>query len=133
MTISANTRVQDVFNQFNQLFPFLRLEFYKRPHQDNEGSEIRDQISHETLLGSLNPKLVDKSFVVNPEMTVAEFEKMMSDEFGLNVQVFRKSAGIWLQTTATDGWSLEKQNGKGERSTKDYDIKPIEMKDLDLE
>lgn len=133
MTISANTRVQDVFNQFNQLFPFLRLEFYKRPHQDNEGSEIRDQISHETLLGSLNPKLVDKSFVVNPEITVAEFEKMMSDEFGLNVQVFRKSAGIWLQTTATDGWSLEKQNGKGERSTKDYDIKPIEMKDLDLE
>jgi hypothetical protein len=133
MTISANTRVQDVFNQFNQLFPFLRLEFYKTPHQDNEGSEIRDQISHETLLGSLNPKLVDKSFVVNPEMTVAEFEKMMSDEFGLNVQVFRKSAGIWLQTTATDGWSLEKQNGKGERSTKDYDIKPVEMKDLDLE
>lgn len=133
MTISTHTKVQDVFNEFNQLFPFLKLEFYKNPHEDNEGSEVKDQVSHGTLLGELNPDLMDKSFKVDPSMTVADFEKMMHEEFNLNVQVFRKSAGLWLQTTATDGWSLEKQNGKGERSTKDYDIKPIEMKDLDLD
>lgn len=133
MTISAQTKVQEVFNQFNKLFPFLRLEFYKTPHDDNQGSRIQDQVSHERLLGELNPLIEKGDFEVDPQMTVADFEAMMHEKFNLNVQVFRKSAGIWLQTTATDGWSLEKQNGKGERSIVDYDIKPIEMKDLDLE
>ena len=51
----------------------------------------------------------------------------------LNLQVFRKSSDIWLQTSATDHWTLEKQNGKGQRSTIDYDIEPINIKDFDLE
>jgi len=70
---------------------------------------------------------------ITGEMTVAEFEKMMKDTLKLNVQVFRKSAKIWLQTTSTDHWSLEKQNGKGERSTTDYNIEPLDITDFDVD
>ncbi len=133
MKISSETKVKDVFNQFNQVFPFLRLEFYKSAHEDSEGSKIEDQVSHDTLIKDLNPDINETIFEIDSQMSVADFEKMMRQNFGLNVQVFRKSASIWLQTTATDAWSLEKQNGKGERSIVDYDIQPVEMKDFDLE
>ncbi len=133
MKISSETTVQEVFNQFTQYFPYLKIEFYKSSHQDSEGSKVEDQVSHSTLLGELNPNIIEATFDIYPAMSVADFEKLMRDSFGLNVQVFRKSNSIWLQTTATDAWSLEKQNGKGERSTVDYDIQPIEMKDFDLD
>lgn len=43
-------------------------------------------------------------------MTVSELEQHFADVYGLSVQVFRKSGEVWLETTTTDNWSLEKQN-----------------------
>lgn len=133
MKLSNQSTVQEIFDQFSAQFSYLRLEFYKREHLSNEGSKSFDQVSHHTTLGQLNPTLTETTFLIDPTMTVSEFEKMMSDIYQLNVQVFRKSADIWLQTTATDHWSLEKQNGKGHRSTEDYDIQPIDITDFDVE
>ena len=66
-------------------------------------------------------------------MTVGEFEKIFYEKTSLGVQVFRKSAGIWLQTSSTDSWTLEKQNGKGERSDSHVEIDPIDITDFDVE
>ena len=46
-------------------------------------------------------------------MTVAELEGKFRNEYGLEVQVSRKSGLLWLETTMTDNWSLEKQNEHG--------------------
>ena len=35
------------------------------------------------------------------------------DQYGIHVQVFRKSKSLWLETTATDNWSLREQNKTG--------------------
>ena len=43
-------------------------------------------------------------------MKVAELENDFSGQFGLQVQVFRKSGEVWLQTTKTDNWTLIEQN-----------------------
>ena len=133
MKISATSTVQDIFNQFNDAFPYLRLEFYHHAHDENMGSSKQDQVSHQTLLKQLNPHLHENDIKLDPTMTVADFEKIMQDKFKLNVQVFRKSVDIWLQTSATDHWTLEKQNGKGQRSAEDHNIAPIEITDFDLE
>jgi hypothetical protein len=47
-------------------------------------------------------------------MKVGAFEQLFHESFGLNVQVFRKSYGKWLQTWATDVWSLKEQNQRGQ-------------------
>lgn len=133
MKLSNSSTVQQIFDQFNAQFPYLRLEFYKHEHKSNEGSKSFDQVSHQTKLSQLNPALAETTFSIDPAMSVSDLEKMMRDVYHLNVQVFRKSADIWLQTTATDHWSLEKQNGKGHRSTDDYDIQPIDITDFDVE
>jgi hypothetical protein len=45
---------------------------------------------------------------------VNELEGRFQDDFGLSVQVFRKSGKLWLETTATDNWTLAEQNNQGE-------------------
>ena len=45
---------------------------------------------------------------MTPQLTVETLESMFEDEFGLHVQVFRKSGETWLQTSVTDHWTLEK-------------------------
>ena len=53
-------------------------------------------------------------------MTVNELEQRFSDVYGLGVQVFRKSGNVWLETTVTDGWTLEQQNKQGESLDKAF-------------
>lgn len=50
---------------------------------------------------------------MNGEISVGVFEKMLEDRFGLFIQVYRKSYGTWLQTWATDMWTLDEQNNRG--------------------
>ena len=57
---------------------------------------------------------------VKEDMKVSDFEKMFHDKFGLNVQVFRKSGNLWMQTTSTDHWTLAEQNRKGGSSELHY-------------
>jgi hypothetical protein len=133
MKLTGKTIVQSIFDEFNKQFPFLRLEFYTNAHADTMGSKSNDQVSHHILLEKLNPALTEAEFIIDPEMTVSDFEKMMKEKYQLYVQVFRKSSDIWLQTSATDHWTLQKQNGKGERSLIDYNIDPIDITDFDVE
>lgn len=133
MKIQKTSTVQHIFDQFNNVFPYLKLEFFSKEHEDHKGNKPEDIISHSTLLSSINPELLEKDFIISEEMTVSAFEKMMKDNFNLNVQVFRKSNDLWLQTTATDHWTLQKQNGKGQRSTVKYDIDTIDITDFDVD
>lgn len=133
MKIQQQSTVQNIFDQFSTVFPYLKLEIYRKGHQDSEGSKSEDLISHNTFLKEINPDLIDKTFNIDHDMTVTEFEKMMEDEFCLNIQVFRKSNALWLQTTTTDHWTLRKQNEKGHRSTIDYNIEPVDIRDFDVD
>jgi hypothetical protein len=51
---------------------------------------------------------------ISNSMTVSALESLFWKEFGLSVQIFRRSGHTWLETTATDSWTIEKQNKMGE-------------------
>lgn len=133
MTISGTSTIQNLYDQFTAQFPYLKIEFYNKPHEKGHGSRSEDQVPHTTILSVINPSIKPIKWEIDEEMTVAEFENWMEGELNLHVQVFRKSNDIWLQTSATDSWSLAKQNGKGQRSTIDYHIDPIDITDFDVE
>lgn len=133
MNFNKALSIQQIKAQFNAQFPYLKIEFYRESHDNEEGSMISDQLAESTLLGDINPSLEDIEISINPDTTVGAFEKIIHEKIGMNIQVFRKSNDIWLQTSSTDNWTLEKQNGKGQRSTQDYDIDPINITDFDIE
>jgi hypothetical protein len=51
---------------------------------------------------------------ITPAMTVTELEQEFEKIYGLHIQVFRKSGQVWLETSVTDGWTLDMQNKQGE-------------------
>jgi hypothetical protein len=111
LQIDKTKTIKSIQEEFENIFPCLKLEFYNQNHSQGEGSPKKD-----TLNNSLTIKEVQKkhefsdTIIINELMKVVELEHAFANKLGLSVQVFRKSGKLWLQTTATDNWTLAKQN-----------------------
>ena len=70
--------------------------------------------------------------IVSRQTRVSELESQFEKEFGLYVQVFRKSGRVWLETTATDNWTLEQQDEEGKSLNEHLGIKSEDLNDHDV-
>lgn len=112
MNITKSTTINQVRASFTTQFPYLALEFYRKPHDHFHGSRKKDQMSHDLALGELNPAITSAVLRIDGSMSVDKLETYFEEDFGLHVQVFRKSGDQWLQTSVTDDWTLDQQNNK---------------------
>ena len=119
ITLHASHTIQTIQEKFKQKFSHLKIEFYKKTHQDEEGNLKRDQYLHNITLAEITQSNDDVQLELQPDMTTAEFENYMETEFGLHVQVFRHQRGTWLQTTHSDSLTLAQQNEKGIQADQD--------------
>ena len=114
IVINDRRKISAIQNDFNEMFPYLRIEFFSKPHEVG-GQSPKKLMKHPSMtLGEC--RTIHKSGVISitPRMTVYNLEQNFRDVYGLAVQVFRKSGKAWLETTVTDGWTLEEQNKQGE-------------------
>ena len=102
------------------MFPGLKLEFYAKAHGSGEGSPVQERLPGESQLSEVRTVNKEADLEIDPEMSVSQFEQLFAERYGLNVQVFRKSGNLWMQTTSTDHWSLALQNRKGGASAIHY-------------
>lgn len=116
--INDNRKIYAIQEEFNQAFPYLKLEFFKKPHKKGGASPKEFVNEASKLIGEC--RTIHESGVINisPQLTVGELEENFSSVYGLSVQVFRKSGKVWLETTETDNWSLQKQNDEGQELSK---------------
>jgi hypothetical protein len=120
MTISDDKTLRDIQKEFNVYFPYLKIEFYKGEHEEGEGSPIEDRLDPNRKLGAVRKIHTLEDLTIRDDMRVSDFEQMFLSKYGLNVQVFRKSGNLWIQTTSTDYWTLAEQNRKGGASELHY-------------
>jgi hypothetical protein len=113
MQIHHDDTLEQVQKSFNTEFPYLKLEFFTRPHEKGKPTEKQFLVNAKRTVDSCNPDLKDTTLSIPTAMTVQELESVFQDELGLYIQVFRKSGKVWLETTATDNWTLFKQNEEG--------------------
>ncbi len=113
MTITDNKTIKAIQVEFNTKFPYLKLEFYAHEHEEQEGSPDRDKLADTFTIGNARTQMNEGDLSIHANQKVSTLEQNFHDIYGLNVQVFRKSGDVWLQTTATDHWTLHKQNEKG--------------------
>ncbi len=116
--ISNQSTLSQIQATFKSYFPFLKLVFFNanldKAHLFTKENIISDnsgklgEISHSNAEGMLN---------INDAQKVSDFEQHFKEQFGVHVQVFRKSGTAWLQTNATDEWTLAEQNKQGEESS----------------
>jgi hypothetical protein len=117
LKITENTTIEEIQQEFQRRFPYLKIEFYKTKHRPGEGSRLKDQYESHLTIGQAAGK--DKKGVININglMKVSELEQLFHEIFEVNAQVYRKSGDIWLQTITTDNWTLAEQNHHGREST----------------
>jgi len=118
ITINDKRKIFAIQEEFNSVFPFLRIEFFSKPHKPGGGSSKKLLKQSSKTLGECRTIHNTGKISISEEMTVTELEQRFSDVYGLGVQVFRKSGNVWLETTVTDGWTLKEQNDQGEALSK---------------
>ncbi|MEO6303355.1 MAG: hypothetical protein ABIP51_09280 [Bacteroidia bacterium] len=118
ITINDNRKIFAIQEEFNTLFPYLKIEFFSKPHKSGGGSP-KNLVKHNSKTLQECRTIHNKGEIaITPGLTVTELEQRFEDVYGLSVQIFRKSGKVWLETTLTDAWTLEQQNKQGEALSK---------------
>lgn len=113
LQIKMSAQLSDVQKQFNTYFPYLRIDFFKFPHKERKLSPDWERLDRFTTVCEVVKWTDDKVIEINELHTVNQFESIMADT-GLFVQVLRKSGRVWIETSHTDNWTLNRQNKEGE-------------------
>ena len=108
--IHNDTTIVDVQHLFTGLFPFLKIEFYKIEGTPGRLLEKTACISKKSLYDNLNSTPVDIIIDIRPKRSVLQVEKDFRKYFNISIKVFRKCRDLWIETSLTDDWSLERQN-----------------------
>ena len=105
MTVNPNTTVNELMCQFAEHFPFLRLALY-----EGVGSKKRAATENDFAL-----KTGEKSIEIKFESTtkVRDFIDYLENLLGWKVQILRSSGKLYIETSVTDQWTLDRQNQEG--------------------
>src|SRR5574338_62366 len=124
--INDTTVIGDIEKVFSNFYPYLKIGFYKRPHEKYKLSDEKDLINPDVKVSNIKKTHVSGILEIRPLFTVAEVEKEFLQRFGLSVQILWKENNQWEQTTGMDDFSLKELNEMG-RSSSDAFI----LEDLD--
>lgn len=118
--IASHILIAEVQAEFNAVFPFLKLEFFR----NKKGSGESVVVSSSMAISECYIAVEEKEVEIDENMQVSALETIFKEQLGLNVQVFRRSGNLWLQTTITDHWTLRKQNEHGREISQTHTSDP---------
>ena len=113
MLITDDKKLKDIQSEFNNKFPYLKLEFYSVAHEAMNGSPDVFKIYNENTIGGIRSIHNEGDLSINGHLKVSTLESNFKEKYGLNVQVYRRSYNLWIQTISTDDWTLTEQNELG--------------------
>lgn len=119
LKITDKIKISEIQKEFQGLFPYLKIEFYKHMHAEGEGSEKSDMIDSGMTFYDIKKENLTGTIEILGALTVTALENAFAEIFELSAQVFRKSGNIWLQTTTTDHLTLDEQNNKAKEWIED--------------
>lgn len=125
LTIKGSNTIAELQKVFNDEFAFLKIVFFSRPHKEHDGSKANYLLNdRDCPLSQLTSLKREGALDIDAKMTVWQLENQLEEDFGLHVQVFRKSGHAWLETSRTDDQTLEVQNERGRMA--ETPVVPIE-------
>ena len=100
--IQNSLMVEDVQDHFSECFPWLKLEFYSKPHRSKKASSEKDLVDPKTTITEITKDHKAGTLEIKSSDTVGYIETALKNLFGLNAQIFRKENNSWIQTTTSD-------------------------------
>ncbi|HEY6160615.1 MAG TPA: hypothetical protein VI112_05310 [Bacteroidia bacterium] len=122
IVINDHRKIFAVQEEFSALFPYLKIIFHARPGKKGAAPSKKIVSTSSKTLGECRLQHNKGTVTVSPEMTVADLEQHFSDIFGLYASIYRQSGKAWLETSATDSWTLAQQNQMGEELSKGKNV-----------
>ena len=85
------------------------------------------------LLRDLSPNLKAGDLLIEESTVVSSLETAFEVEYGLHMQVFRKSGRTWLETSVTDNLTLKEQQAKAVASENIHQefVDPMDYREQD--
>ena len=114
--ISDHRRIYTIQKEFSEQFPFLKIEFFAKPHTSGGAASKKIITQSSKKLGTCRTIHHKGSVGINPEMSVRELCQVFNDEYGLTIKVSRLYGNNWVDAGESDALSLEKQNKEGQQS-----------------
>ena len=111
--ITPEKLIKDIQAEFNHVFPFLKIEFFRKGSGFKRFIQRRAIMPNQISMGTATSSLKGGKLQITSSMTGKELEKKIDDEFGIGVQLYRKSGNLWLEITITDNWTMKQQNDHG--------------------
>ena len=99
--IIDSKKISSLQEEFHEIFPFLKLEFFHHRHNSFQGSTKKDILNPDLTLKQCRKKKTEGAILLKETMKVNEIENLFQEIFGLSAQVFRKSGRSWIETTVT--------------------------------
>jgi hypothetical protein len=113
--------IAELQRDFNAVYPCLKLVFFTKAHKAYKDSPAKFLIQDTNVaLGSLENKPHSGVLYLEEDMPTWQVERLFEAEYGLHVQIFRKSGNTWLETSVSDDLTLEEQNVKGKLSERHH-------------
>ncbi len=133
LEITSSRLVSEIQKEFNDQFPFLKIEFFRSTLPRQSKWNALNRITPNLDISRCQFPKKEGVIHFQEETKVEELENIFLNEFNLKVQVFRRSGNIWLETTMTDKWTLKQQNDHGrEISQGGVKTEPSEPVDYEL-
>jgi hypothetical protein len=107
--VKSDMMVKDLKKQFHGYYPNLKLEFFNQTSSEDGGNSKDQMLDNEALLNAYT-RNQSGTVEFTGNTSVRQFETLFSETFGLNVQVFRKSGNVYLETSNTDDWTLDMEH-----------------------
>lgn len=130
--LDSTQTIRSVQKQFNDIYSFLKLEFFKQAPISGAGNAKNKMFTYDMKISDIQNIRKSGEINASKETKVSELENQFESDFGLYVQVFRKSGRIWLETTATDNWTLEQQNEEGKSLNEHLNIESDDPNNHDI-
>lgn len=119
MIIHDSTTISELREEFSRHFPYLKLEFFEFDPNSGKAFSKKNLITNDRkTLGEIRHIHFSGPISIDGHQKVGTLEKNFREQFGMYVQVFRRSGKRWLETTITDQWTLAEQNRQGEEMSR---------------
>jgi len=96
---------------FTEYYPFLKIDFFR--NIDLNGIIITRKLESGHVLFSLPQADIS----LTESKTIRSLKEEFKSVTGLLIKIFRKSGNVWIETSLTDDWTLERQNEEGKSMT----------------
>lgn len=119
--LNPDKKLQAIQKEFSSFFSFLKIEFFHAEYKESVGFSDHEKLDINLSLTEVNLFSDSSALEFDNTTKVAAFEKAFYDLSKIAIQVYRKTNSAWIQTIASDKWTLEEQQIEAEALLTDSD------------